>query len=71
MISLLQKRIKEITYSKILDEVTAIALASIKEVTMERIDLPRFTREVKEYLPYEVRVSIIEKQKMKKLNYYD
>ena len=57
------EKIKEIlttSHSKISEEEVETVLASIKEAARERIDLHRFTREVSNDLPYEVRISIIE-----------
>ncbi len=57
------EKIKEIlttSHSKISEEEVETVLASIKEAAKERIDLHRFTREVSNDLPYEVRISIIE-----------
>ncbi len=57
------EKIKEIlttSHSKISEEDIETVLASIKEAARERIDLHRFTREVSNDLPYEVRISIIE-----------
>ncbi|MFQ5963855.1 MAG: TerB family tellurite resistance protein [Candidatus Scalinduaceae bacterium] len=56
------EKIKEILilYSKISKEDIATVLASIKEAARERIDLYRFTHEVSENLPYNVKISIIE-----------
>ncbi len=57
------EKIKEIlttSHSKISEEEIETVLASIKEAARERIDLHRFTREVSNDLPYEVRISIIE-----------
>ncbi len=57
------EKIKEIlttSHSKIAEEDIETVLASIKEAARERIDLHRFTREVSNDLPYEVRISIIE-----------
>jgi uncharacterized tellurite resistance protein B-like protein len=57
------EKIKEIlttSHSKISEKEMETVLASIKEAARERIDLHRFTREVSNDLPYEVRISIIE-----------
>ncbi len=56
------EKIKEIliSHSKISKEELMTVLASIKEAARERIDLFRFTREVSEDLPYNVKKSIIE-----------
>jgi len=57
------EKIKEIlttSHSKISEEEIETVLASIKEAARERMDLHRFTREVSNDLPYEVRISIIE-----------
>ncbi|GJQ57226.1 MAG: TerB family tellurite resistance protein [Candidatus Scalindua sp. AMX11] len=56
------EKIKEIliSHSKIPTEEIVTVLASIKEAARERIDLFRFTHEVKVNLPYDVKVSIIE-----------
>ena len=57
------EKIKEIlttSHSKISEEEIETVLASIKEAAKERMDLHRFTREVSNDLPYEVRISIIE-----------
>jgi uncharacterized tellurite resistance protein B-like protein len=56
------EKIKEIliSHSKIPTEEIVTVLASIKEAARERIDLFRFTHEVKANLPYDVKVSIIE-----------
>ncbi len=57
------EKIKEIlttSHSKISEEDIETVLASIKEAARERIDLHRFTSEVSNDLPYEVRISIIE-----------
>ncbi len=57
------EKIKEIlttSHCKISEEEIETVLASIKEAARERIDLHRFTREVSNDLPYEVRISIIE-----------
>ncbi len=57
------EKIKEIlttSHSKISEEEIETVLASIKEAARERVDLHRFTREVSNDLPYEVRISIIE-----------
>ncbi len=56
------EKIKEvlISYSKISKEDIATVLTSIEEAAKERIDLHRFTREVSENLPYDVKTSIIE-----------
>jgi uncharacterized tellurite resistance protein B-like protein len=56
------EKIKEvlISYSKVSKEDITTVLASIKEAARERIDLYRFTREVSENLPYNVKISIIE-----------
>ncbi len=57
------EKIKEIlttSHSKISEEEVETVLASIKEAAKERMDLHRFTREVSNDLPYEVRISIIE-----------
>ncbi len=56
------EKIREIltTHSKISEEEIETVMASIKEAAKERIDLHRFTQEVKADLPYDVRISIIE-----------
>jgi len=56
------EKIKEvlISYSKISIEDIPTILASIKEAAKERIDLYRFTKEICENLPHEIRISIIE-----------
>ncbi len=57
------EKIKEIlttSHSKISEEEIETVLASIKEAARERVDLHRFTSEVSNDLPYEVRISIIE-----------
>ena len=56
------EKIKEvlISYSKISKEDIATVLASIEEAAKERIDLYRFTHEVSENLPYDVKTSIVE-----------
>jgi uncharacterized tellurite resistance protein B-like protein len=57
------EKIKEIlttSHCKISEEDIETVLASIKEAARERIDLHRFTSEVSNDLPYEVRISIIE-----------
>ncbi|MCQ9205742.1 MAG: TerB family tellurite resistance protein [Omnitrophica bacterium] len=56
------EKIKEILilYSKISIEDIPTILASIKEAAKERIDLYRFTKEISENLPYDIRISIIE-----------
>lgn len=57
-----EEKIKEILtlYSKISIEDIPTILASIKEAAKERIDLYRFTKEVSEKLPRDIRISIIE-----------
>ena len=57
-----EERIKEIlvSYSKISKEDMPTVLASIKEAAKERIDLYRFTREISENLPHDIKISIIE-----------
>lgn len=56
------EKIKEILilYSKISSEDIPTILAAIKEAAKERIDLYRFTKEISENLPYDIRISIIE-----------
>lgn len=56
------EKIKEILtlYCKISTEDLPTILASIKEAAKERIDLYRFTKEVSEKLPRDIRISIIE-----------
>ena len=56
------EKIKEILilYSKISIEDIPAILAAIKEAAKERIDLYRFTKEISENLPYDIRISIIE-----------
>jgi len=57
-----EKKIKEVlvSYSKIPNEDIPTVLASIKEAARERIDLYRFTHEVSEDLPFDIKISIIE-----------
>lgn len=50
-----------ISYGKVPEEDIATISASIEEAARERIDLYRFTHEVSQKLPYNVKVSIIEK----------
>ena len=57
-----EEKIKEVlvSYSKIPNEDIPTVLASIKEAARERIDLYRFTHEVSEDLPFDIKISIIE-----------
>ena len=57
-----EEKIKEvlISYSKISNEDIPTVLASIKEAAKERIDLYRFTHEISENLPNDIKISIIE-----------
>ena len=56
------EKIKEILilYSKVSTKDIPTILAAIKEAAEERIDLYRFTKEISENLPYDIRISIIE-----------
>ena len=55
-------KIKEvlISHSKISNEDIPTVLTSIKEAAKERIDLYRFTHEISENLPNDIKISIIE-----------
>ena len=57
-----EEKIKEvlIAHSKISNGDIPTVLASIKEAAKERIDLYRFTREISENLPRDIKISIIE-----------
>ena len=57
-----EEKIKEvlISHSKISNEDVPTVLASIKEAAKERIDLYRFTHEISENLPNDIKISIIE-----------
>ena len=57
-----EEKIKEvlISHSKISNEDIPTVLASIKEAAKERIDLHRFTHEISEDLPKDIKISIIE-----------
>ncbi len=57
-----EEKIKEvlISHSKISNEDIPTVLASIKEAARERIDLYRFTHEISENLPNDIKISIIE-----------
>ena len=57
-----EEKIKEvlISHSKISNEDIPTVLASIKEAAKEKIDLYRFTQEISEDLPNDIKVSIIE-----------
>ena len=57
-----EEKIKEvlISHSKISNEDIPTVLASIKEAAKERIDLYRFTHEISENLPNDIKISIIE-----------
>ena len=57
-----REKIKEVLtmYSKIPEGDISTVLASIEEAAKERIDLYRFTHEVSENLPYDVKTSIVE-----------
>jgi len=57
-----EEKIKEvlISHSKISNGDIPTVLASIKEAAKERIDLYRFTREISENLPRDIKISIIE-----------
>ncbi len=57
-----EEKIKEvlISHSKISNEDIPTVLASIKEAAKERIDLHRFTHEISENLPNDIKISIIE-----------
>ena len=57
-----EEKIKEvlISHSKISNEDISTVLASIKEAAKERIDLYRFTHEISENLPNDIKISIIE-----------
>lgn len=54
-------QIKEVlkVYGKIPDEDIPAILGSVKQAAAERIDIYRFTREVSQGLPYEIKLSII------------
>ncbi len=57
-----ETKIREIlrSYSKISNEDIPVVLASIQEAAKERIDLYRFTHEVSENLPYDIKIKILE-----------
>lgn len=57
-----KKKIGEILrlYSKISNEDIPYVLASIQEAAKQRIDLYRFTHEVSEGLPYDIKIKILE-----------
>lgn len=57
-----ESKVKDIlsSYCRIPQEEISVVLASIKNAAQERIDLYRFTSELNQNLPYEVRISIIE-----------
>ncbi len=57
-----EEKIKEvlISHSKISNEDIPTVLASIKEAAKERIDLYRFTHEISENLPNDIKMLIIE-----------
>ena len=57
-----ETKIKEVlrSYSKISNEDIPVVLASIQEAAKERIDLYRFTHEVSENLPYDIKIKILE-----------